>query len=131
VYGIYDAGGLMVGPIGNEVLEWVFFFCKLPASCSYCGARLLISMSSGFIFPVGSADLGVYIVLEAVTGHGSCTQLFVTAAAVSIWILASISTLSKLSWLAIVSTVSILASSRLRTNPITTPLRITITDTAL
>jgi hypothetical protein len=67
---------------------------------------------SDWIFVAGSAILSVSIGLNAVSEHGTCTAVFVAVAAVVAWILTSIPTLSKLSWLAAAGAVSILVSSK-------------------
>jgi len=73
---------------------------------------MLMLGTSDWIFVAGSAILSVSIGLNAVSEHGTCTAVFVAVAAVVAWILTSIPTLSKLSWLAAAGAVSILVSSK-------------------
>ncbi|KAH6871651.1 transmembrane amino acid transporter protein-domain-containing protein [Thelonectria olida] len=90
VYGIDDAGGLMFGRIGREVL----------------GAAFVLF----WIFVAGSGMLGVSIGLNAVSHHGACTAVFVAVAAILGFLFASVRTLSRISWLAWVGLVCILSS---------------------
>lgn len=73
---------------------------------------------SDWIFVSGSANLSVSIGLNAISGHATCTAVFVAAAAVVAWVLTSVPTLSKMSWLAAAGAVSIMTASKLYT---TTP----------
>ncbi|KAJ9202769.1 hypothetical protein DTO164E3_2742 [Paecilomyces variotii] len=75
VYSIDDAGGLMFGHIGRVVLG--FSFCLS-----------------------GSGILGISIGLNAVSTHGTCTAVFVAIATVVGFVLGSIRTLGRISWLA-------------------------------
>ncbi|OQE42204.1 hypothetical protein PENCOP_c004G08091 [Penicillium coprophilum] len=90
VYGIDDAGGLMFGRIGREVFGLGF--------CLY------------WIFVAGSGILGISISLNAISNHGTCTAAFVGVAAVVGFSLASIRTLGKITWIAWVGLVCILAA---------------------
>ncbi|THC95359.1 hypothetical protein EYZ11_005173 [Aspergillus tanneri] len=80
VYGIDDAGELMFGRIGREFLGITF--------CLY------------WTFVAGSGMLGISIGLNAVSTHGTCTAVFVAAAAIIGFVLGSIRTLGRISWLA-------------------------------
>ncbi|KAL4878166.1 transmembrane amino acid transporter protein-domain-containing protein [Aspergillus karnatakaensis] len=80
VYGMDDAGGLMFGRVGREVLGLAF--------------------SLYWIFVAGSGILGLSIGLNAVSSHGTCTAVFVVVAAVAGFTLASIRTLGRISWIA-------------------------------
>ncbi|PYH87303.1 putative amino acid transporter [Aspergillus uvarum CBS 121591] len=53
-----------------------------------------------WIFVAGSGILGVNIGLNAVSSHGACTAIFVVVATIAGFLLASIRTLDKISWLA-------------------------------
>ncbi|KAM0568477.1 hypothetical protein ACHAP9_005390 [Verticillium nonalfalfae] len=88
VYSIDDAGQLMFGRIGREVLGVAF--------CLY------------WIFVAGSGMLGISIGLNAVSTHGTCTAVFVAVAAIVGFLFGSIQTLGRISWLAwIVLTVTV------------------------
>ncbi|TWU74885.1 hypothetical protein ED733_003319 [Metarhizium rileyi] len=90
VYGIHDAGGLMFGRIGREGF-----------GVAYCVF---------WIFVAGSGMLSISIGLNAVSSHGLCTAGFVAVAAVIGFMLASIRTLGRISWLAWIGLVGILVS---------------------
>lgn len=62
------------------------------------------------IFVVGSAIVGATIGLNAVSVHATCTAVFVAAATVLGFLLASVRTLGKISWLGWIGLVSILAA---------------------
>ncbi|KAJ9216665.1 hypothetical protein DTO166G4_1881 [Paecilomyces variotii] len=85
VYSIDDAGGLMFGHIGRVVLG--FSFCLS-----------------------GSGILGISIGLNAVSTHGTCTAVFVAIATVVSFVLGSIRTLGRISWLAWVGFTCILTA---------------------
>jgi hypothetical protein len=51
------------------------------------------------------------IALNAVSTHGTCSAVFTAVAAIAAFMLASIRTLSKISWLAWIGTASILIAS--------------------
>ncbi|KAL3492141.1 transmembrane amino acid transporter protein-domain-containing protein [Aspergillus germanicus] len=80
VYGIDDAGELMFGRVGREVLG--------VGVCIY------------WIFCCGSGMLSTSIGLNAVSAHGTCTAVFVAVAAIASFMLASIRTLGKIQWTA-------------------------------
>ena len=92
VYGIDDAGGIVFGRIGREILATAF--------CLY------------WLFVSGSAMLGVSIGLNAVSTHGTCTAVFVAVAAAIGLAFASVRTLGRMSWLAWVGTICVLVSSK-------------------
>lgn len=53
-----------------------------------------------WIFVAGSGILGLSIGLNAVSSHGTCTAVFVVVAALAGFVLASIRTLGRISWIA-------------------------------
>ncbi|KAJ9324406.1 hypothetical protein DTO027B5_4257 [Paecilomyces variotii] len=85
VYSIDDAGGLMFGHIGRVMLG--FSFCLS-----------------------GSGILGISIGLNAVSTHGTCTAVFVAIATAVSFVLGSIRTLGRISWLAWVGVTCILTA---------------------
>ncbi|KAK1992842.1 transmembrane amino acid transporter [Colletotrichum falcatum] len=90
VYGIDDAGELMFGRVGREVLGGAF--CLL------------------FTFTSGSAMLSISIALNALSTHATCTAVFVAAAAVIGFGLSSLRTLGRISGLAWVGVTSIVVA---------------------
>lgn len=72
----------------------------------------LTSVLSDWTFVAASAIMSTSIGLNAISEHATCTQVFVAVAAVVAWILTSIPTLSKLSWLAALGALSIMISSK-------------------
>ncbi|KIL88141.1 hypothetical protein FAVG1_08219 [Fusarium avenaceum] len=90
VYGIDDAGYLMFGRIGREVLATVFMLY--------------------WIFVAGSAMLGISIGLNSVSTHAACTAVFVAVAAILGFCFASIRTLGKIGWLAWIGLVCIMTA---------------------
>ncbi|OGM47951.1 amino acid transporter [Aspergillus bombycis] len=90
VYGIDDTGALMFGYPGRILFGGAF--------CLY------------WIFVAGSGMLGISISLNAVSTHGACTAIFVAVAAVAGFMLASIQTLGRISWIAWVGLFGILTS---------------------
>lgn len=91
-YGFADTLNLIFGPVGKEV-----------ASIAFC---LL------WIFVAASGLLGVSIGLNAVSHHGTCTAVFVAVAAILGFLVSSVRTLSKMSWLAWVGMISIVAAGK-------------------
>ena len=91
-YGFADTAAIIFGPIGQEV-----------ASVAFC---LL------WIFVAASGLLGVSIGLNAVSHHGTCTAVFVAVSAIIGFLVSSVRTLSKMSWLAWVGMVSIVAAGK-------------------
>lgn len=55
----------------------------------------------------GSAMLSLSIAFNALSGHGACTAIFVAVSFVLVFVLSSIRTLGRLTWLAWVGVVSI------------------------
>ncbi|KAJ5679860.1 amino acid transporter, partial [Penicillium macrosclerotiorum] len=90
VYSIDDAGALMFGRTGR------FFFGVI--FCLY------------WIFVAGSGMLGISISLNAISSHGACTAIFVVVAAITGFILSSIQTLGRISWIAWVGLFCVLTS---------------------
>ncbi|KAK2029003.1 transmembrane amino acid transporter [Colletotrichum zoysiae] len=90
VYGIDDAGELMFGRLGREVLGAAF--CLL------------------FTFTSGSAMLSISIALNALSTHATCTAVFVAVAAVVGFGLSSLRTLGRISGLAWVGITSIVVA---------------------
>ncbi|QMW48426.1 amino acid transporter [Aspergillus flavus] len=90
VYGIDDTGALMFGYPGRVLLGGAF--------CLY------------WTFVAGSGMLGVSISLNAVSTHGACTAVFVAVAAIVGFMLASIQTLARISWIAWVGLFGILTA---------------------
>jgi hypothetical protein len=75
-------------------------------------AVVLTSATIDWVFVSGSAILSISIGLNAVSNHATCTAVFVAVAAVATFVLSSIPTLSKMSWLAAAGAISILVSSK-------------------
>ncbi|KAJ5105035.1 amino acid transporter [Penicillium alfredii] len=90
VYGIDDAGMLMFGRLGRDFLGFAF--------CLY------------WTFVAGSGMLSISIGLNAVSTHGACTAVFVVVAAILGFMLSSIQTLGRITWLAWVGLVCILTA---------------------
>ncbi|KAK2016458.1 transmembrane amino acid transporter [Colletotrichum eremochloae] len=90
VYGIDDAGELMFGWVGREVLGAAF--CLL------------------FTFTSGSAMLSISIALNALSTHATCTAVFVAVAAIIGFGFSSLRTLGRISWLAWVGVTSIVVA---------------------
>ncbi|KAJ0379286.1 hypothetical protein COL26b_002455 [Colletotrichum chrysophilum] len=90
VYGVDDAGQLMFGRIGKELFAVAFM--------------------GQYVMTAGSAMLSLSISLNALSDHGACTAVFVAVAFVLIFILASIRTLGRITWLAIVGVVCIITA---------------------
>ncbi|KAE8407775.1 transmembrane amino acid transporter protein-domain-containing protein [Aspergillus pseudonomiae] len=80
IYGIDDAGALILGPIGRVILATAF--------CLY------------YIFNAASGILGISIGFNAVSTHALCTAIFVVIAAIPGFLFSSIRTLGKITWLA-------------------------------
>lgn len=59
----------------------------------------------------GSGMISTSIALNAVSEHGTCSAVFTAVAAILTFMLASIRTLNKLSWLAWIGTASVLIAS--------------------
>ncbi|KAL7765460.1 hypothetical protein ACKLNR_003376 [Fusarium oxysporum f. sp. zingiberi] len=89
VYGIDDAGGILFGRFGQEFLG--------------------ISFALFTIFASASGILGISISFNALSMHGTCTATFVAVAAMIVFLCASIRTLGRISWLAWVGVISLMA----------------------
>lgn len=62
------------------------------------------------IFVVGSAIVGASIGLNAISLHATCTAVFVAVCAIVGFLMASVQTLGKITWLGWVGLVSIVAA---------------------
>ena len=63
-----------------------------------------------WVFVSGSGMLGISISLNAVSAHGACTAIFLAVAAVIGFLLSSIQTLGRITWIAWVGLITILTS---------------------
>ena len=90
VYGIDDVGFKLFGHWGREIFATVYILY--------------------WIFVAGSGILGVSISFNAMSAHGTCTAVFVAVSAIIGFLLGSVQTLDRLSWLAWVGVVSILSA---------------------
>ncbi|KAM0426741.1 hypothetical protein ACHAPT_008057 [Fusarium lateritium] len=90
VYGIDDVGRMLFGRIGYEVF----------------GAMYALY----FTFVSGSAMLSISVALNALSTHGACTAVFVAVAAVVTFLVSSIQTLGRISWVAWVGAACIIVS---------------------
>ncbi|KAE8135115.1 transmembrane amino acid transporter protein-domain-containing protein [Aspergillus pseudotamarii] len=95
VYAIDDAGELLFGRVGREVLG--------IAVCIY------------WIFCSGSGLLSTSIGLNAVSAHGTCTAVFVAVASIVSFSLASIRTLGKMKWAAWAGVASVFTAVMIAT----------------
>ena len=68
-------------------------------------------LTLAWIMVAGSGMVSTSIALNAVSTHGTCSAVFTAVAAIAAFMLASIRTLSKISWLAWIGTASILIAS--------------------
>ncbi|KAJ6096467.1 hypothetical protein N7486_007213 [Penicillium sp. IBT 16267x] len=90
VYGIDDVGELLFGKPGRIILGGAFILW--------------------WMFVAGSGMLGISIGLNAVSDHATCTAVYVAVAFVVAFVLGSIQTLGRISWIAWVGLTSILTS---------------------
>ncbi|KAL5603806.1 hypothetical protein FOVSG1_006556 [Fusarium oxysporum f. sp. vasinfectum] len=90
VYGVDDAGQLMFGRIGKELFAFAFL--------------------GQYVMTAGSAMLSLSISLNALSNHGACTAIFVAVAFILIFVLSSIRTLGRITWLAIVGVFCIITA---------------------
>lgn len=90
VYGLADAGYVFGGRIGRETLYIIF--------------------SIFMVFCTASAIVGVSTALNAMSSHGACTAVFTAVAAIAGFLLGSIRTLNKVSWVGWAGITSIIAS---------------------
>lgn len=111
VYGIDDTGALMFGYPGRVIFGGAFCLCEffLPQESSTLSVP---NYRLDWIFVAGSGMLGISISLNAVSTHGACTAIFVAVAAVAGFMLASIQTLGRISWIAWVGLFGILSASK-------------------
>ncbi|GAA5907919.1 hypothetical protein JCM6882_001526 [Rhodosporidiobolus microsporus] len=89
-YSVSDAGYLMWGPIGREVM----------------GAAYWLFM----IFVVGAALLGLTTALNAISLHATCTAVFVVVSAIATYPLASLRTLGSVKWIGWIGLISMVVS---------------------
>ncbi|KAJ5646999.1 hypothetical protein N7490_003371 [Penicillium lividum] len=90
VYGIDDVGELLFGKPGRIILGGAFILW--------------------WMFTAGSGMLGISIGLNAVSDHATCTAVYVAVAFVVAFVLGSIQTLGRISWIAWVGLTCILTS---------------------
>jgi hypothetical protein len=60
----------------------------------------------------GSAMLSLSIGLNALSEHGACTAIFVAVAFILVFVLSSIRTLGRITWLAIIGVVAIIVAGK-------------------
>lgn len=94
VYAIADAGFVVGGRIGREYFGIAFVL-------------FMIFVSASGILAIGTA---LNAVSSTATHHGACTAIFIAVAAIAGWMLASIRTLGKISWLGWIGLISIMAA---------------------
>ncbi|KAJ4252319.1 hypothetical protein NW762_010916 [Fusarium torreyae] len=90
VYAIDDVGYKLFGRFGREFLGsayWIYW-----------------------VFVVGSGLLSISIAFNAMSTHGACTAVFVAVAAIVTFLMASIRTLGRISFIAWIGLTSILAA---------------------
>jgi len=109
IYGVDDAGEMMVGRIGKEILYVAFILGE--SSSKHVSHRSLADDMIAWIMVAGSGMISTSIALNAVSTHGTCSAVFTAVAAICTFILASIRTLNKMSWLAWIGTASVLVAS--------------------
>ncbi|RMZ77874.1 hypothetical protein DV738_g4192, partial [Chaetothyriales sp. CBS 135597] len=90
VYGIDDAGALMFGRAGREILATAYVLY--------------------LVFVTGAAMLSISISLNALSTHGACTAVFVAVSAAIAFGFSSIQTLGKISWIAWVGLAGIMTA---------------------
>ncbi|KAJ5716102.1 hypothetical protein N7493_008013 [Penicillium malachiteum] len=90
VYGIDDVGELLFGKAGRIILGTAFVLW--------------------WVFTAGSGMLSISIALNAVSSHATCTAVYVAVAFVVAFILGSIQTLGRISWIAWVGLSCILTA---------------------
>ena len=90
VHNMADAGEVMLGPVGRELF----------------GAAQIIFL----IFTMGSHVLTFTIAMNAITSHVTCTIVWGVVGMIILWILTLPRTLKKVSYLSIVSFISITAA---------------------
>jgi hypothetical protein len=62
------------------------------------------------VFIIGSAIVGISTALNAVSAHGACTAVFIAVAAIAGFLVGSIRTLGKVSWIGWAGIVSIMSA---------------------
>lgn len=77
-----------------------------------CRVDILLTIRVDWAFVAGSGMLGISIGLNAVSTHGACTAIFVAVAALAGFLLGSIQTLGRISWLAWLGLTCILTASK-------------------
>ncbi|KAJ4210598.1 hypothetical protein NW767_000871 [Fusarium falciforme] len=105
VYGIDDVGRMLFGRIGYEVFGAMYALCRLSLP-----PKMLQSNMLDFTFVSGSAMLSISVALNALSTHGACTAVFVAVAAVVTFMVSSIQTLGRISWVAWVGAACIIVS---------------------
>jgi hypothetical protein len=108
MYAIGDAGFIVGGKFGREYFGIAFVLCKFKRK--YAPHIQRLTHSTVMVFVSGSGIVGISTALNAVSSHGTCTAVFVFVAAFAGWMLASIRTLGKITWLGWVGLVSIMAA---------------------
>lgn len=76
------------------------------------GNNTLLLISIDWIFVSGAGILGISIGLNAVSVHGTCTAVFVAVAAILGFLLSSIQTLGRITWLAWIGVICIITASK-------------------
>lgn len=71
---------------------------------------VMLTIISVMIFVVGSAIVGASIGLNAISLHATCTAVFIAVCAIVGFLMASIQTLGKITWLGWVGLVSIVGA---------------------
>ncbi|KAL1411741.1 hypothetical protein Q8F55_002707 [Vanrija albida] len=90
VYGLADAGFVFGGRWGKEIFYVIFTLFM--------------------VFCTASAIVGVSTALNAMSSHGACTAIFLAVAAVAGFLLGSIRTLGKVSWVGWAGITSVMVS---------------------
>ncbi|TXT07526.1 hypothetical protein VHUM_03246 [Vanrija humicola] len=90
VYGLADAGFVFGGRWGREIFYGIF--------------------SIFMVFCTASAVVGVSTALNAMSSHGACTAVFIVVAAIAGFLLGSIRTLGKVSWVGWAGITSVMVS---------------------
>lgn len=116
VYGLADAGYVFGGRWGKEIFYGIFSICKwrrgrapaLPGRVRVRAASL--TLSPVMVFCTASAIVGVSTALNAMSSHGACTAIFLAVAAIAGFLLGSIRTLGKVSWVGWAGITSVMVS---------------------
>lgn len=102
---IDDIGYIMGGDWGRNILGAALVLCKwntIPPFVTVADA------ASDFVPISGSGMLAISIAFNAMSTHGTCTAVFVVVAALLTFVVSSIRTLNRMSWLAWAGCLSIL-----------------------